>query len=323
VSDITGTISLIRAQSPPRVCGLRFGPCGIQLSQMTVDPHAVHISVDGSCFPNEGRKAGYAGVVVFPNEAEAHVFIFQGFEESTINRMELSACIAAMDWVREQAIGARYSRIQIFSDSQYVVNGQRSAPFWKKAKWCTADGRPLDNRDLWKRFLSTRSKAGVRVDICKVVNKSTQLLRFVDQLAKAAAKSHPRVDRGLIVGKLGRAKIKGPATMFPASNQTLVIRVVSSKVVGSAKENRFVFEVFNEETGTYVSKHFAYCDPDVGAQLHRQRGFRVLMNDKPGYPQILEVREEFPLPKPPRKESTRSKGAASPKQDTPQELSGE
>src|SRR6266567_9028685 len=29
---------------------------------MIADPHAVQISVDGSCFPNEERRSGYAGV---------------------------------------------------------------------------------------------------------------------------------------------------------------------------------------------------------------------------------------------------------------------
>jgi ribonuclease HI len=210
---------------------------------MTVDPHTVHISVDGSCFPNEGRRAGYAGVVAYPDTPEFHEIVFQGFNESTINRMELSACIAAMEWVREEAIGRRYSRVQIFSDSQYVVNGQRSAPYWQKAKWCASDGRPLDNRDLWKEFVAARSKAGVRVDICKVLNKSTPLLKFVDKLAKSAANSLPKVDRGLIVGKIGRAKIKGAATMFPAASQTLVVRIVRSRVAGPNKEERFVFEV--------------------------------------------------------------------------------
>ena len=68
-------------------------------------------------------------------------------------------------------------------------------------------GRPIENADLWKEFLSTKSRAGVRIDICKVQNKSTPLLKRVDKLAKSAAKSHPRVDRGLVVGKIGRAKI--------------------------------------------------------------------------------------------------------------------
>jgi hypothetical protein len=35
---------------------------------MKADPHAVQISVDGSCYPNEGRKSGYAGVVVYPDD---------------------------------------------------------------------------------------------------------------------------------------------------------------------------------------------------------------------------------------------------------------
>jgi ribonuclease HI len=268
------------------------------------DPHAVQISVDGSCYPNEGRKSGYAGVVIYPDDPTELEVVFQGFKESTINRMEISACVAAMKWVKEEGINRRCSRVQIFSDSQYVVDGQFSAPSWQKAKWRTAAGRPIDNSDLWKNFLSAKSKAGVRIDICKVQNKSTPLLKRVDKLAKAAAKSHPGIDRGLVVGKIGRAKIKGSATMFPAARQVLVIRIVGSKTVGPTRENRFVFEVFDESTGNYVSKHFAYCTPATGAQLHRQRGFRVRMNDKPDYPQILEIIEEVPLPKAERKKKS-------------------
>ena len=265
------------------------------------DPHAVQISVDGSCYPNEGRKSGYAGIVVYPDDPTENEVVFQGFKESTINRMEISACIAAMKWAKEEGMNRWCSRVQIFSDSQYVVDGQFSVPSWQKAKWRTAAGRPIDNSDLWKEFLTAKSKAGIRIDICKVQNKSTPLLKRVDKLAKAAAKSHPRIDRGLVVGKIGRAKIKGTAAMFPAANQVLVIRIVGSKTVGRTRENRFVFEVFDENASTYVSKHFAYCTPVTGALLHRQRGFRVRMNDKTDYPQILEVIEEVPLPKAERK----------------------
>jgi ribonuclease HI len=271
---------------------------------MSADPHAVQISVDGSCYPEEGRKSGYAGVVLYPDDPMERQVVFQGFKESTINRMEISSCIAAMEWVRAEGIGRLHSRVQIFTDSQYVVDGQFSARFWQKAKWRTAAGRPIANRDLWKEFLSARSKAGVRIDICKVQNKSTPLLKLVDRLAKAAAKSHPRIDRGHIIGKIGRAKIKGAAAMFPAANQVVVIRIVGSKTVGPTRENRFVFEVFDENTSAYVAKHFAYCTPAAGGELHRQRGFRVRMNDNPNYPQILEVIEEVPLPKAERKKKS-------------------
>ena len=62
-----------------------------------------------------------------------------------------------------------------------------------------------------------------------------------------------------------------------------------------------MFEVFDETGSAYLSKHFAYCAPATGARLHRQRGFRVRMNDNRDYPQILEVLEEIPLPKSERK----------------------
>lgn len=276
---------------------------------MSADPHAVQISIDGSCYPHEGRRSGYAGVVVYPDQQIEQEVSFQGFKESTINRMELSACIAAMDWIKRAGTRSRYSRVQIFSDSQYVVNGQFSALSWQKTGWRTAAGRPIENRDLWKRFLAARAKSGVRIDIQKVQNKSSRLLKYVDKLAKAAAKSHPGIDRGLVVGKIGRAKLKGSATMFHAAGQETVIRVVGSRTVGPSRENRFVFEIFDENTKTYVSKHFAYCAPEVGAELHRQRGFRVRMNEKPGYPQILQVLGEVELPKAKRAKKTSSPSA--------------
>jgi ribonuclease HI len=264
---------------------------------LIIDPHAVQIFVDGSSYPNEQRRSGYAGIVIYPDDPNEHPVLFQGFRQSTISRMELSAVIAAMQWARIERIGSKYSRVQIFSDSKYVVDGQYNAPKWQKLKWHTSSGPPAANEDLWKEFLSSRAKAGVRVDIGKVGGKSTPLLRRVDKLAKTAAKSHPRVDRGLITGKIGRSIIKGPASLFPAENQVLVIRVVRSSAVGRSGENRFVFEVYDESAGNYTSKHIAYCTPTTGAQLHRQRGFRVKMNGNADYPQILEVLEEVLLPK--------------------------
>jgi ribonuclease HI len=258
----------------------------------------------------EGRKAGYAGVVVYPGDDAEHEVVFQGFEESKISRMELSACIAAMQWVREGSLAqSGYVRVQIFSDSQYVVDGQHSAPFWQKAKWRTSSGRPIENHDLWKEFLSAKAKAGIRVDVCKVANKSTPLLKSVDKLAKAAAKSLPRKDRGLVVGKVGRAKIKGPSTLFPAANQVVVVHIVGSRTVGPARENRFVVEVFDETTQKYVSKYIAYCTPKIGAQMHRRRGFRVQINADPKYPQIIQVLEEVSLPKAERKRAAMGVGS--------------
>jgi hypothetical protein len=89
--------------------------------------------------------------------------------------------------------------------------------------------------------------------------------------------------------------------MYPAAGHVLVIRIVDSRTVGREGENGFVFEVFDEGASAYLSKHFAYCTPVVGSQMHRQRGFRMKMNDKP---QVMEVIEEVPLPKAQKRKSS-------------------
>lgn len=79
--------------------------------------------------------------------------------------------------------------------------------------------------------------------------------------------------------------------------------------MGPTRENRFVLEIFDESTHKYLSKHVAYCTPEIGAQLHRRRGFRVQMNADPNYPQIIQVLEEVSLPKADRKKAEKETSA--------------
>jgi len=261
---------------------------------MQRDPHAVQIFVDGSCFMERNRQSGYAGFVLRPDGSAEQEILFHGVRESTNNRMELAACVAAMEWLRQEHRAA--NRVQIFSDSRYVIDNIARAPFWQKNKWRNLQGRPIENHDLWKAFQTARSKTGVRVDFGWMKGKSDALVKKVDRTAKEAAQSGIAIDRGYVVGKIGRAKTKGTATMFPASGQTMTIRVYGSRVVGKAKENRIKFELYDEASNQYSAKHFAYAQPNVGGELHRQRAFRVEMNDNPKYPQVLRVLEEIPLP---------------------------
>jgi ribonuclease HI len=261
---------------------------------MQPDPHALQISVDGSCFLQEGRKSGYAGIVQYPDGTTEEI-IFRGFEESSINRMELSACIAAMEWVREMC--PRVGRVQVFSDSRYVIDSISRAPYWQKNGWRNAEDRPIEHWELWKQFLTARAKAGVRVDFGWVKGKSDALRKMVDKAAKKAAQSGTDIDRGYRPGKIGRARTKGgAATMYSAAGDVLTIRVYASRLVGKTGENHIRFEVYDEATQQCTAKYFAYAQPTVGGELHRQRVFRVRMNDNPKYPQIVEVLEEIPLP---------------------------
>jgi hypothetical protein len=63
-------------------------------------------------------------------------------------------------------------------------------------------------------------------------------------------------------------------------------------------ENKIRFDVFSEENRTYTESCYAFAPTALTAELHRQHGYRVRFNDNPDYPQILELIEEVPLPKP-------------------------
>jgi ribonuclease HI len=262
---------------------------------MERDPHALQIFVDGSCFMHDGRRSGYAGYVVRPDGSPEEEIVFRGFEESTNNRMELSACIAALEWIREER--PLVGRVQIFSDSRYVIDNIPRAPYWQRDGWRNAQGRPIEHWELWKQFLTAWSKAGVRVHFGWMKGKADPLRKKVDQAAKQAAQSGTDIDRGYRPGKIGRAKTKGgSATMYPAKGEVLPIRVYSSRVVGKTKENFIKFETYDEATQQCSTKFYAYAQPTVGAELHRHHAYRVQMNDNPKYPQILAIIEEIPLP---------------------------
>jgi ribonuclease HI len=268
---------------------------GVEVISMQRDPHALQIFIDGSCLMHEGRRSGYAGYVLRPDGSPEEQITFRGFKHGTNNRAELSACIAALEWVREERPSV--GRVQIFSDSLYLIDNIPRASYWQKNKWRNAAGRPIEHADQWKEFLAARSKAAVRVDFGWEKGKADALRKKVDQAAKQAARAGTNVDHGLIVGKIGRARTKGgSATMFQAGGQVLAIRVYASRVVGKTKENFIKFEIYDEATQLCGAKHFAYAQPAVGAELHRQRAFQVQMNDNPAYPQIMTVLGEIPLP---------------------------
>lgn len=70
--------------------------------KMPLDPRAVHIYTDGSCYRNPGGSSGCAAIVQYPEHlgrSDEQIVDF-GCSESSNNRMELLACIQALNWIR-------------------------------------------------------------------------------------------------------------------------------------------------------------------------------------------------------------------------------
>jgi ribonuclease HI len=203
---------------------------------MSFDPHALKIYIDGSALDNPGGAGGLAGWVEFPmGSSRADELLFQeGFAETTNNRMELLACIRAFEYVRAHEFDLSVQRVQIITDSRYVHDYFFQAEKWRRNVWRSADGKPIENSDLWKALLSVRKKVKVRTEVKWMPGKKSPILKAVDESAKAAAAQPWNIDRGFKSGKVGRSKTGGrsAASMFPADRQEAVIRIYRTRLLG-------------------------------------------------------------------------------------------
>lgn len=264
---------------------------------MPFDPRAIHIYTDGSCYKNPGGRSGCAAIVSYPDHLlreEEQITDF-GCAESSNNRMELLACVCALKWVRANAPWPGVTRIQIVTDSRYVKDNLFRARAWKKNDWRNLHDEPKENSDLWKQLLSAHAKVGMVVHFECTLGKKSPILKRVDKAAKSAARrGGTDVDRGYQPGVIARSMVKGPARRFPAHGQAIVIRPYRKSRAAKGEE-KIRFDTFSEEIGTFLESCYAFASPALAGELHRHHGYRVRFNDKPEYPQILEILEEVPL----------------------------
>lgn len=103
----------------------------------------VQIFTDGACRGNPG-PGGWGALLRFGGEEKT---LFGGEQDTTNNRMELTAVIEALGALK------RSCDVTLTSDSTYVLKGiQEWMPSWKKRGWKTASKKPVKNVDLWKKL---------------------------------------------------------------------------------------------------------------------------------------------------------------------------
>ncbi len=110
----------------------------------------VQIFTDGACSGNPGR-GGWGAVLRYGSTEKE---MSGGEEETTNNRMELTAVIEALSALREPC------RVTLTSDSRYVTDAVTKGWLygWQKKGWKKADGKPALNVDLWQRLLPLLSR---------------------------------------------------------------------------------------------------------------------------------------------------------------------
>ena len=113
---------------------------------------SVEIFTDGACSGNPG-PGGWGAILHW----KGHEKELSGAEaETTNNRMELTAAIAALEALK------RRSKVRLVTDSTYVRDGvTKWIHGWKRNGWKTAAKKPVKNDDLWKRLDAIASKHDV------------------------------------------------------------------------------------------------------------------------------------------------------------------
>jgi ribonuclease HI len=121
----------------------------------------VVIYTDGACRGNPG-PGGWAALLRL-GESEK---VLSGAErETTNNRMELMAAIAALEGLK------RSCEVRLTTDSEYVRQGvTRWINGWKRNGWRTSQKKPVKNKDLWERL--DAALAGHQIEWCWVKGHS-------------------------------------------------------------------------------------------------------------------------------------------------------
>ena len=119
------------------------------------------IYTDGGCANNPGR-GGWAYIAVLKTfQGEKIIAQNMGVqEETTNNRMELSAVIEALRALRTMDVPRR---AVLYTDSQYVQKGiTQWIHIWKRNSWRTSDKKPVKNQELWMGLDSAASEFSIR-----------------------------------------------------------------------------------------------------------------------------------------------------------------
>ena len=104
----------------------------------------IEIFTDGACSGNPG--AGGWGVLFRYGDREKE--LSGGAEQTTNNRMELTAVIMALKQLKEPCA------VTLCTDSRYVMDGvTKYLNSWQKNEWRKSNRKPVLNVDLWQELI--------------------------------------------------------------------------------------------------------------------------------------------------------------------------
>ncbi|WP_371157001.1 ribonuclease HI [Jannaschia sp. 2305UL9-9] len=119
----------------------------------------ITIHTDGACLNNPG-VGGWAAIICINTDGKvvAKTCTSGACPETTNNRMEMNAALQGL----LQITPGEDQPITVYSDSQLLIRGMTEwSPKWIAADWRKADGKPVQNRDLWEALHAVCARLNV------------------------------------------------------------------------------------------------------------------------------------------------------------------
>jgi len=141
------------------------------------------IYTDGACSPNPG-PGGWGAVIIGNGSVISE--LSGNDENSTNNRMELTAAVKALESIEKR------TRILLFTDSIYLKNGITDwIVKWQTNNWRTANKQEVKNSDLWRQLHAQTERHTIDWHWVKGHGNNPYNIR-ADELAVAARKNEEK-----------------------------------------------------------------------------------------------------------------------------------
>ena len=142
----------------------------------------IHVYTDGSCHTQKLTGAWVA--ILLWNDRK---IILQGdVRNTTHNRMELMAVIKAIEYIGNNT-GSKIV-IQLFTDSQYVMDVPFRSEKLMAQNFITKNGRELNNADLLKTWIQLLKTNQVQLNKVKAHQKISGVINYNVEADKLARK---------------------------------------------------------------------------------------------------------------------------------------
>ncbi len=255
---------------------------------------AINVFADGSSLSSP-RSGGIGIRIVTFDDSGAEVVeddFAPGYQNATNNQMELLACIKGIQAAARHPKLVTMSRICIFTDSRYVVDNLPNAKFvWPTQQWCTRNGPPVLNADLWKDLIREIRKAPRKVEIrwVKGHSKKHPHNKAADKLAKQSARTAVNPPLSVVNvrrKKTSRSVVLGSVEMH---GQQMSVRIITSEYLAIQRISKYKYEVINEDSKDFGNVDIAYSREHLRVGRH----YEVIVNADSSNPTIVQVLEEL------------------------------